>query len=92
MFGLAACDDGVPVLVNASVRTITNAREVGSTVAKQMHWLHRHGNMGAPSRQSNGGTTEKGSPGTLEMREGRKRAEDANRICSITHENAENKR
>ena len=28
----------------------------------------------------------------LEMRERRKRAEDANRICSITHENAENKR
>ena len=28
----------------------------------------------------------------LEMREQRKRTEDANRICSITHENAENKR
>ena len=27
----------------------------------------------------------------LEMRERRRRAEDANRICSITHENAENK-
>ena len=29
MFGLAACDDGGPGFVNASVRTITNARQVG---------------------------------------------------------------
>ena len=28
MFGLAACDEGGPGLVNASVRTITNARQV----------------------------------------------------------------
>ena len=29
MFGLAACDDGGPGFVKASVRTITNARQVG---------------------------------------------------------------
>ena len=29
MFGLAACDDGGPGFVNESVRTITNARQVG---------------------------------------------------------------
>ena len=29
MFGLAACDDGGPGFVNASVRTITNARQFG---------------------------------------------------------------
>ena len=29
MFGLAACDDGGPGFVIASVRTITNARQVG---------------------------------------------------------------
>ena len=36
MFGLAACDVGGPGFVNASVRMITNARQVGSAVAKQM--------------------------------------------------------
>ena len=29
MFGLAACDNGGPGFVNASVRKITNARQVG---------------------------------------------------------------
>ena len=29
MFALAACDDGGPGFVNASVRTMTNARQVG---------------------------------------------------------------
>ena len=78
MFGLAACDDGGPGFVNASVRTITNARQVGGAVAKQ---LQQHastcpgrcrrrdrkegtnGNVGARSRQSNGRTTEKGQAG-----------------------------
>ena len=74
MFGLPACDDGGPGFVNASVRTITNVRQVGVRVAKQMHRhtsacpgrRRRHdrkeganGNMGASSRQSIGGTTEK---------------------------------
>ena len=45
--------------------------------------------MGAPSRQSKGGTTEKGQAGAGDV--GSERAEDANRMCSIFHENAENK-
>ena len=78
MFGLLACDDGGPGFVNASVRTITNVRQVGVRVAKQMHRhtsacpgrRRRHdrkeganGNMGASSRQSIGGTTEKKGQG-----------------------------
>ena len=47
--------------------------------------------MGAPSCQSNRGKTERKDKQELEMRERRKRAEDANRMCGITHENAENK-
>ena len=46
--------------------------------------------MGAPSRQSKREQLKKYKQ-ELEMRERRKRAEDANRICGITHENAENK-
>ena len=47
MFGLAACDDGGPGFVNASVRTITNARQVGVRLQKQMQ---RHASA-CPGRQ-----------------------------------------
>ena len=47
--------------------------------------------MGARSRQSNRGTTEKGQAGAGDAGSRGKRAEDANRICSIINENAENK-
>ena len=66
MFGLAARDDGGPVFVNASVRTITTARQVGARLQSKCTGTHRHalvdagetigrkdganGNMGAPSR------------------------------------------
>ena len=74
MSGLAACDDGGPGFVNASVRTITNARQVAVRLQSKCNGTHRHarvdaedtigrrganGNVGAPSRQSNRGTTEK---------------------------------
>ena len=83
MFGLAACDDGGPGFVNASVRTITNARQVGVRLRSKCTGTHRHaqvntnnaiekeelnGNVGAPSRASNGGTIERGQAGA-EMRE-----------------------
>ena len=35
MFGLAACDEGGPGFVNASVRTVTNARQVGMQMQSQ---------------------------------------------------------
>ena len=78
MFGLVACDDGGPGFVNASVRTLTNARQVGVRLQSKCTGTQRHarvdaedtigmkeqnGNMGAPSRQSNRGTTEKGQAG-----------------------------
>ena len=78
MFGLAACDDGGPGFVNASVRTITNARQVGVRLQKQMQQHastcpgqcrrrdRKEGaneNVGARSRQSNRRTTEKGQAG-----------------------------
>ena len=82
MFGLAACDDGGPGFVNASVRMITNARQVGYG-CKANALAHTgmpagddarvdaeennrkegaYGNMGAPSRQSNRGTTDTPDP------------------------------
>ena len=42
MFGLAACDDGGPGFVNASVRTITNARQVGVRLQSKCNGTHRH--------------------------------------------------
>ena len=78
MFGLAACDDGGPGFVNASVRTITNARQVLVRLPSKCTGTHRHarvnadnptekgeqtGVMGSPGRSSNGGTVERGSAG-----------------------------
>ena len=45
MFGLAACDEGGPGFVNASVRTVTNARQVGMRM--QSKFTHRHARVGA---------------------------------------------
>ena len=42
MFGLAACDEGGPVVVNASVRTITNARRVGVRLQSKCVGIHFH--------------------------------------------------
>ena len=105
MFGLAACDDGGPGFVNASVRTITNARQVGVRLQSKCTGTHRHARVDAEDtigRKEQTGTWVcqaareieeqlKKDKQELEMREQRKRAEDANRICSIINENAENK-
>ena len=76
MFGLAACDHGGPGFVNASVRTITNARKVGVRLQSKNTGTHRHarvdaedtigrkektGVKGSPGRSSNGRTIERGS-------------------------------
>ena len=77
-FGLVACDDGGPGFVNASVRTITNARQVGVRLRSKMYRdaaacsgqqeqrnreSGTNGNVGARSRQSHGGTLERGQAG-----------------------------
>ena len=105
MFGLAACDDGGPGFVNASVRLITNARQVGVRLQSKCGGTHRHARVDAEDtigRREQTGTWVRQAARAieeqlekdkqeLEMREQRKGAEDANRICSIIHENAENK-
>ena len=47
MFGLAACDEGGPGFVNASVRTVTNARQVGMWMQRKCTGTHRHACVGA---------------------------------------------
>ena len=47
MFGLAACDEGGPGFVNASVRTITTARRVGLRIQGKCTGTHRHARVGA---------------------------------------------
>ena len=49
MFGLAACDDGGPGFVNASVRTITNARQVGVRLRSKFTGTHQ---PACPGRRS----------------------------------------
>ena len=106
MFGLAACDDGGPGFVNASVRTITNARQVWVRLQSKCNSTHRHARVDAEDvigkREQTGTWVREAARAIdeqlkkdkqeLEMREQRKRAEDANRICSIINENAESKR
>ena len=48
MFGLAACDDGGPGFVNnASVRTITNARQIKVRLQSKCTGTHRHARVDA---------------------------------------------
>ena len=105
MFGLVACDDGGPGFVNASMRTITTARQVCVRLQSKCNGTHRHA-QSTPKTRSEGGTKRehgcveppeqqrnncKKDMQELEMGEQRKRVEDANKICSNIHENAENK-
>ena len=87
------------------MRTITNARQVGVRLQSKCTGTHRHARVDAEDtfeRKEQTGTWVR-QAGTaieeqlkkdkleLEMRERRKRAEDPNRKCGITHEHAENK-
>ena len=47
MFGLAACDEGGRGFVNASVRTVTKARQVGVRMQSECTGTHRHTRVGA---------------------------------------------
>ena len=47
MFGLAACDEGGPRFVKASVRTVTNARQVGMRMQNECAGTHRHARVDA---------------------------------------------
>ena len=47
MFGLAAYDEGGPGSVKASVRTVTNARQVGMRMQRKCTGTHRHARVGA---------------------------------------------
>ena len=75
MFGLAACDEGGPVFVEATVRTVTNARQVGLRMRSKCTGTHRHTRVhasntfekvkrtGSSSCPRNGGTAETESAG-----------------------------
>ena len=103
MFGLAACERG-PGFVNASVRTVTNARQVGMRMQRKCTGRYRHARVGA-----NNASETMEQPGTWvhpvdrameeqlrkdqqELREQKRKAEDANRICWIAHENDKSKK
>ena len=47
VFGLAACDEELSGFVNASVRTVTNARQVGVQLRRTCTGTHRHVRVGA---------------------------------------------
>ena len=46
----AACDNGGPGFVNASVRMITNARQVGVQLQSKCNGTHRHARVDAEDR------------------------------------------
>ena len=47
MFGWAACNEGVSGFVNASVRTVTNANQVGMRMQRKCTGTHRHARVDA---------------------------------------------
>ena len=53
MFGLAACDEGGPEFVNASVRKATNTRRVGKRMQNKCTGTHRHARVGANNTSEN---------------------------------------
>ena len=52
-FGMAACDEGRPGFVNASVRTVTNARQVGMRMQSECTGTHRHAHVDASNTSEN---------------------------------------
>ena len=105
MFGLTACDERRPGIVNVSVRTITNARRAAVRLRSKCTSTHRH----AQTNENN--AIEKEQKGTwvrqvagameeqlredkegLETHEQKKKTEDAKRIRGIVHDNNKNKR
>ena len=105
MFGLAACDDGGPEFVKASVRTVTNARQVGMRMRSKCTGTHRHARVDASDtiekeeptgkwvRQVTRATEEqlREDQQELKTREQKKKAKGAKRIFGIVHENEKSK-
>ena len=107
MFGFAACCQGRPGFVNASVRTVTNARQVGMRMQSKCTGTPRHvhvgvnntsekmeqtgRNMGTSSCPSNGGTVERGDQRGCKTREQKKKAKVSRRMLGIVHEHNKNK-
>ena len=105
MFGLAACDEGGPGFVNASVPTATNARQVGMRMRSKCAGTHRH------ARHDASNAIEKREPTVtwvhqvaraiqeqlrvdnqeLKTREQNKKAKVSKRIRWIVHENDKSK-
>ena len=104
-FGLAACDEGGPGFVNASVRTITNVRLVGVRLRSKCTSTHRDARVNANDTIKKGEQTgtwvrqvvsameeQRRDQQELKTREQKRKAEDAKRIRGIVHENNKNKR
>ena len=53
MSGLGSCDEGGPGFVNASVRTVTNARQVGMRMQSKCTGTYRHVRVGANNTSEN---------------------------------------
>ena len=106
MFGLAACGEGGPGFVNSSVRTITNARQVGMRMRSKCTDTHRHARVDASNTIEKGAQTRtwvrqigraveeqlREDDEGLETHEQKKKTEDAKRIRGIVHDNNKNKR
>ena len=101
MFGLAACDEGRPGFVNASVRTVTNTRQVGMRMQSKnaqarinTFVLVRTAQAREWNKQEHGYIkfpSNREDQQKLEMREQKKKSKDAKRIRGIVHENDKTK-
>ena len=105
MFGLAACDEGGPGFVKASVRTVTTARQVGMRMRSKCTGTHRHDRVDASNTIEKKEKTRtwvhhaarameeqlREDQQELKLREQKKKAKDAKRIRGIVDENDKNK-
>ena len=102
MFGMAACDERGPgFVVKASVRTVTNARQVGIRMRSKCASTHRHAQVNADNtiekREQTGTWVRQVARAVeehlredqqeLRKREQERKVEDAKRMCRIVHEN-----
>ena len=104
-FGLAACDEGGTGFVNATVRTVTNARQVAMLMRSKYTGTHRHALVNASNTIEKKKQTRtwvrhvarameeqlRENQQELQMQEQKKKAKDAKRIRGIVHENDKSK-
>ena len=86
MFGLVPCDEGGPGFVNASVRTVTNARQVGRRMQSGCTSTHRHVRINANHTSEKMKQQLREDQQELKKREQQKKARDARRIRGINGE------